>query len=148
MRPFNRDHPHIRSPKGAMSCEEIRCHVRELLENPAHGWKAYALGRALGFGDRSPDSSLKSKLRRSWIYPGEQLRMSRQLARVLAGEIICVDRKAVIADKPVPLRLPVRFRYNLAAGAIERVQHSPLTRNVVLPTFRSLMLAPENWNPR
>ncbi len=69
MRPFYRDHPHIRSPKGVMSCDDIRYRLSVLHER--HGWTWETRARTLGIGE---GKRLKGKLTGSWIYPGEQIR--------------------------------------------------------------------------
>jgi hypothetical protein len=97
-----RDHPHIRSPEGVMSCEEIRHWIRELMTT--HRWPRRLLARVLGVRNAG---AMKSKLKRSWIYPGEQLRFSRQIDRILSGELVPMKfgnrYDAVVADNPVPL---------------------------------------------
>jgi len=58
---------------------------------------------------------------REWIYPTEQVRMSRQIKRIISGELVCVPGKpgrvkggayqagrAVLAAHPVPLVPPVK----------------------------------------
>jgi hypothetical protein len=132
-----------------VSADELRWWMRELDTNQIYGWAGHptALARAFGFNDSSPVSSMRSKYRernRAWIYPSEQLRFSRQLKKLLAGEIICrqvgTRWQAVVADAPQALRQPVRFRYNLARGGLEwvRVGGSP---GSVLPSFKTLMSA-------
>jgi hypothetical protein len=132
-----------------MSGDELRWWMRELDTNPVHGWAGHhaALARAIGFQDSCPGNSMLSKFRarnRAWIYPGEQLRFSRGIGKILAGEVVCrkVGKhwQAVLADHPQPLRPPVRFRYNLARGGLEWVQvgKSP---GSVLPSFKTLISA-------
>src|ERR1700730_18064057 len=100
----SRDHPRVRSPEGAMSCDEIRYWIREII---GLGWSPTALARALGLPDRG---ALMSKLRGSGIFPGEQVRFSRQFDRIISGELVQakVNGKlaAVLADYPVPIKRP------------------------------------------
>jgi hypothetical protein len=132
-----------------MSAAELRYWFKLLFTDPQYGWAGHgsALARALGFNDSSPCSSFKAKFRernQAWIYPGEQLRFSRQLRKILDGSIVCCKvgayYQAVVASDPRPLRTPVRFRYNLAAGGLEwvRVGAGPGT---VLPSFQSVFAA-------
>lgn len=146
MKMFTADHPRNRSPPGVMSCDEIRWWVKELRTNPEYGWhhSPAQLAKALGFYDVNPASSLKSKIReknRAWIYPGEQIRMSRQLHLIIAGELVLrpVGRRWQIARAETPVRLknPPRFRYNLATGSLEWARSVPESRPT-LPTFQQM----------
>lgn len=152
MRAFNRDHPHPHSKAGVLSCEEIRYWIRTLLAN---GWRRTALALALGFHDSSAKSTLAGKIRKrnpGWIYPSEQLRITNCLAKILSGEIVCAHIRGrtyapVLADHPVPLTLPRPWRYNLAAGRMERCA-DPRPKGPQLPSFRSLIDRPvEHWDP-
>jgi hypothetical protein len=136
VRPFNRDHPHIRSPKGVMSCDEIR-HWLSVLHGQ-FGWPWETLARTLGIGE---GKHVASKLRgNSWIYPGEQIRMSRQLDRIISGELVCEKRgqrvDAVLADNPAPLTTKARMVYDLKAGRIRWVAPR-LAPDPLLPSFHS-----------
>ena len=136
-----------------MSCDEIRFWIRELLEN--HGWRKIALARAVGIwtDGRHAGGHLARKLDADeWIYPGEQIRFSRGLKRVLAGEIVQVHlggRRwgAVVASNPVPLRLPTRMRYNLSSG---RLEYAPtvLDCKPTLPSFRDVLSRAEVFDFR
>jgi len=148
--PFTRDHPHIKSPKGVMSCDEIRFWIRYLLEQ--EGWRPLVLARAIGIhtDNRHAGGHVRRKLDADeWIYPGEQIRFTRGLRRVLAGELVCRHLGGnkwgcVVADNPVPLRLPTRMRYNLAAG---RLEYAPTTLECKpsLPSFRDVLTRAERW---
>jgi hypothetical protein len=119
-----------------MSCDEIRYWIREVI---GLGWSPTTLARALGLPDRG---ALMSKLRRSWIFPGEQVRFTRQFDRIISGELVqaTVNGKlaAVLSDNPVPLKRPARLVYNLKTGAISWVASRP-TVEPVLPSFGAIM---------
>jgi len=150
MMPFTADHPRNRAPPGVFSCEEIRYWIKELTTR--YEWSATALASALGFHDKWAPQSLLCKIRArpAWIYPGEQIRISRGLERVLSGELVCRRTEirgrrrvfAVVADHPVPLKRPPRWRYNLAALRLERVIGLPPRPSPALPSFRSVVGIP------
>jgi len=138
MHPFNKDHPHVRSPKGVMGCDEIR-HWLSVLHQQ-FGWPWETLARTLGIGE---GKHVASKVRgNSWIYPGEQIRMSRQLDRILSGELVCeqcgrrVD--AVLADSPTPLANKPRLVYDLNASGMRWVAPR-LALKPALPSFRAAL---------
>jgi hypothetical protein len=98
-----------------MSQQEICWWLKELRRR--YGWGTRVLGRTLGL---SNEAAVERKANgKEWIYPTEQIRMSRQIKRILSGELVCKpgragrpDRygngpgKAVIAAHPVPLVPP------------------------------------------
>jgi hypothetical protein len=97
-----------------MSQQEIRWWLTELRRR---GWGTRVLGRTVGL--RNPHCVMAKADGRQWIYPREQIRMSRQIKRILSGELVCKpgragrpDRhgdgpgKAVLAEHPVPLVPP------------------------------------------
>lgn len=140
MRYFVKDHPRCRSPVGCMSCDEIRYWLVEL--RARHGWKTNALARFLGF---TSHSSMVAKLAKSWIYPGEQLRSSKQIRRILSGEVVLrlVDPKAnrweaVVADSPQPLRTRPQFKYSLDKNGITITCQAIPARNTGIPSFAAL----------
>jgi hypothetical protein len=100
-----------------MSVEEIQWWIRELLRR--RGWGMRVLGRTLGLAN--PCNISRKSDGREWIYPTEQVRMSRQIKRILSGELVCVPGKAgrvkgggykagkaVVAVHPVPLVPPYK----------------------------------------
>jgi hypothetical protein len=147
--PFTRDHPHLRSPAGVMSCDEIRHWVHTLLTE--HGWNTLCLARTVGMQGKWASQSLKSKLRRSWIYPAEQVRMSRALDRIITGELVQEQLRphkyrAVLADRPAPLEARMRMAFDLASGRLRyvkpRVGVAPL-----LPSFQTGFANCKWWEP-
>jgi hypothetical protein len=119
-----------------MSTEELRYYIAFLLER----WPKNCLARTLGAWNRA---SLKSKLHTSWIYPGEQVRFTRMIDRILSGELVPVRGKhwrlradAVVASHPVPLAEPARLKYSLEEGRLGWVV--PRTR--VTPRLLSFQL--------
>jgi hypothetical protein len=137
-----------------MSCEELRYWMEQLYRNPAYGWAGHsgALANAFGIGGRTGAQSYKGVFRGRWIYPGQQPRFSRQLAKILAGEIVCGKVRgrynAVLADYPAPLRLPTRLRYNLDTGRLGWAEVAVPT-GPRLPSFRELMSRPtREWVPK
>lgn len=106
MRPnFNREHVRTKSVPGMLSCQEIRYWMAYLLDN---GWTTNSLQEALGVYRRQA-VWCKAKGKK-WIYAHEQPRFSRQLKRILSGELVRGPGASVIvADDPKPLRLPGRM---------------------------------------
>jgi hypothetical protein len=133
-----------------MSTGELRWWFRRLSTENAWGWAGHpsALAHAVGLHDKHARSSFNSKFRErnaAWIYPGEQLRFSRGVRKILAGQVVCrkvgAHWQAVVADHPQPLKLPARFRYNLATGGLEWVTVG-VSPGSVLPSFKRLLDAP------
>lgn len=142
MRSFNRDHPHVRSPAHAMSCDELRFYIRFLLDR----WPPSLVARLLAIDL----AGLKSKLRRSWIYPGEQLRFTKAIDRILAGELrpVKIGRTwhAELVERPVPIKVPPRMVLNLETMRLHYVPPR-ITRNQVLPAFHTGFNKFETWDP-
>jgi len=145
--PFTKDHPHLRSPQGAMSCDELRYWIKTLLEE--FDWRPLPLARALGIwtDNRHAGGHVVRKLSGGWIYPGEQIRFSRGIRKIIAGELVCAkvsgrEWGAVVANNPRPLRLPARLRYNLGAGRLEYVPKE-LGTKPTLPSFRDVLTKAE-----
>jgi hypothetical protein len=96
-----------------MSQQEIRWWLTEMRRR---GWGTRVLGLTMGL--RNPQCVMTKADGRQWIYPREQIRMSRQIKRILSGELVCIPGeggvkggtrragKAVIAEHPVPLVPP------------------------------------------
>ena len=103
-------------PAGVMSQEQIRWWLNDLRRR---GWGMRVLGRTMGLANEA--AVWRKANGKEWIYPTEQIRMSRQLKRIISGELVCKvgragrpDRhgngpgKAVIAAHPVPLTPPYK----------------------------------------
>ena len=73
---------------GVLSQQEIRWWLCELRRR---GWGTRLLGRTIGL--RNPQCVMAKADGRQWIYPSEQIRMSRQIKRILSGELRCVPGK-------------------------------------------------------
>lgn len=157
MKPFYHEHPLRDTPPGALSCEELRFWIRWLLKTPGTPWPKQALGRAMGCGGRGPGTTLNAKIydkTRVWIYPSEQLRFTKQLPKILAGELepCTVPGKrghlrhaARVAAHPKPMRLPMRWRYDLKRGKLERHPFRTPQYRDTLPAFSTLMERCERW---
>lgn len=121
-----------------MSCDEIRYWLVSLRQS--HGWRVVALSRYLGFPDKG---AMTSKLRSSWIYPGEQLRVSKALHRIITGEIVCEKVtarrwEAVVATTRVPLREPMRLKIDLTTGRLGFTAPRITARATGIPSFAAL----------
>jgi hypothetical protein len=141
-----------------MSCDEIRYWIREIITNPDWGWKGRgtAIATVLGIHTgRSANSHLRRKLDPDcWIYPGEQIRFTKGLRRILAGEVKVVEGRCprgrartwnvVVVDNPVPLPRPRRLRYNLATGRLEHVT-DPLESRPSIPSFKDALRNAPVW---
>ena len=115
-------------PPDVMSKDEIRAWLAYLL--PVWGSKALTKVLALRTGVRSKVTGA------SWIYPTEQVRLSHVLKRIISGELILVDGKAVIAPYPKALVGPLRGWFDMKAGRIRYESGFPQPQ---LPSFKSLL---------
>jgi hypothetical protein len=129
-----------------MSVEEIRWWLTELRRR---GWGTRVLGRTMGL--RNPQCVMAKADGRQWIYPREQIRMSYVLRRIISGELVCINGKpgrgnagkAVLADNPVPLKMPLRMNFDIRTG---RVGFVPLELPApMLPSFKTLLENPREW---
>lgn len=111
-----------------MGPDEIRFWLTALREE--HGWGTRVLGRTLGFAHTGSAVSRKAD-GREWIYISEQRRASRQIERILAGELVCdlnyktgrngFPQKAFVAAHPVPLVSAKHWIYDLKVGRLRLV---------------------------
>jgi hypothetical protein len=108
-----------------MSDDEIRFWLTEL--RVRYGWGSNALGRTLGL---RPNATNRKANGKEWLYAGERVKCARQIERILAGELVQVGGKngdytnpgrGVLAEHPVPLVPPVRFKYDLKLGRLRQV---------------------------
>lgn len=148
--PRFRANVHRGAPVGVMSCDEIRYWLNELMRR---GWGHKHLARLLG-RERPERNPIKRKANgKEWIYWGEQVRYSRQIKRILSGELIQVGQKkrfdskdpyrAVLAKNPVPLVPPSRWVYD------GRLRLVPWGFEPPLPSFQTLFPhKPENMHER
>jgi hypothetical protein len=133
------------------SVEEIRWWLKMLHEQ--RGWPWETLGRTLGIGE---GKHVASKVRgNSRFVGGEQIRCTRQLRRIISGELVPVERRnsqggkrwdAVIADHPQPLRPGLHWHVDLKRGTayLEPTEPPP----PMLPNFRNMLENPRPWkNP-
>ena len=115
-----------------MSRDEIRHWLREL--HTTYGWPWETLARTLGLGE--------GKHAVSKVRGGEQRRCSRQLDRIISGELVSEKRgqrvDAVLADNLTPLTTRSRMAYDLKAGRIFWVAPR-LAPEPVLPSFRNAL---------
>lgn len=117
-----------------MSCAEIRHWLKELHER--HGWPWETLARTCGIGE---GKHVVSKVRgNSSIYHAEQRRMSRQIDRIISGELVPSkpDKRgrvdAVLAAHPVSLERSMRMKVDLATGRLGFVERRAPTPGTVL----------------
>lgn len=109
------------------------------------GWDRGVYARYFGMRD----ANWRKAFGKQWIYPTEQLRLSRQLKRVIAGEIVLAPRLkkngqpykrehvAVLAAQPVPLAMPMKLTFDFAARRFRMVpQRQPQNP---LPSFQTLL---------
>jgi hypothetical protein len=143
-----RPHPPPRIAPDVMSQDELRHYIHEFLFNPAFGWSNSKLALARFFGIDL--HGLKSKIRQgrtqAWFVGGEQIRFTRQIRHLLAGEVVPERRRApsgqlrceaVLADHPQPVRLPGRLRFNLAKARVEWVPPVAPSYSPTVPSFRT-----------
>lgn len=130
---------HRSAPVGVMSCDEIRFWLNELFRR---GWGHRHLGRVLGVKYPFKCNVNRKANGKEWIYWKEQVRFSRQIKRILSGELIEVGRKvnhhparAVLAEKPVPLAPPNKWVYDRQLGRLKLVSAG---FEPPLPSFQTL----------
>lgn len=116
------------------------------------GWNRGELQRALGL----PHHNLRKALGKDWIYPGEQIRFSRQLRKIISGEVVLKEmrrhtgkpvREPVLAAHPEPLRMPMKITFDMKAGRC-RMQPSIVPPENPLPVFGRLLENPGRWDRR
>jgi hypothetical protein len=112
-----------------MSVDEIRYWLPELRRR---GWGRHNLRRTLAM---KADCLNQKASGRQWIYKCEQRRWSRQLERIIAGELVPVrgvpghvKDKAVLAPHPQPLVPSTQFAYDLKRGRLHLVARNFPTR--------------------
>lgn len=111
-----------------MGPDEIRFWLTALRKE--HGWGTHVLGRTLGF-QREASAVTRKADGREWIYISEQRRASRQIERILSGELVCdlnykpgrngFPQKAIVAAHPVPLVPAKHWIYDLKVGRLRLV---------------------------
>lgn len=149
MRPWNRLHPpRWKPPPGVMSCEEIRWWMLELHRR---GWNRGVMQRTLGMHHHD----LRKAYGKDWIYPTEQVRFSRQLKKIISGELVLKARTlrghrstkgqpatkrgfdAVLAENPQPLRMPMKMGFDMKTGRIKLTPQFMPPENP-LPNFKKI----------
>ena len=119
-------HPHTSTDGYYLSETEIRYWLRQLLDNPVYGIvgdpeACRALAHEMGVKGASV---LRAKYRNgSWVYPGEQRRMTRVIQQVRAG-MIRYERGAfrVISPPEPPIEAGKLTRWRIVAGGrLERI---------------------------
>lgn len=105
-----------------MGTDEIRYWLTALRRD--HGWEMNNLGRTMGLRGDGHGWVRKAK-GKEWIYLGEQRRMSRQIERILSGELIQTPSrgrgrpgKTLIAEHPVPLTQANHWVYDRRIGRL------------------------------
>jgi hypothetical protein len=131
---------YARAPQDVMSVGEILQWLTLLHEQ--HGWPWETLGRTLGIGE---GKHVRSKIRgNSWIGALEQRRMSRQLCRIISGELVLIApnkygrRDAVIADNLRPIRGALHMAINWPRSARIVWRTAPLPEPS-LPSFKNAL---------
>ena len=109
-----------------MSTDEMRFWIREFFLRPEYGWcgsdKSMALGRLFYPADKWASSSLRSKLRMSWIYEGERGHFHRTIKAILDGRVVFdpATKRGVWVTNPVPLqRVSRRFDWEITRAGLK-----------------------------
>jgi hypothetical protein len=120
-----------------MSSDALRQWLKLLHER--HGWPWETLARTLGIGE---GKHVVSKVRgNSRFVGGEQKRCTRQLRRIISGELVLAERRnsqggkrcdAVIADNPQPIRGAHRMAIDLRRGGLVVRRREPLPQPTLL----------------
>lgn len=137
-----------------------------MLELKRRGWTRGVMQRTLGM----PHADWRKANGKEWIYPTEQVRYSRQLRKIISGELVLRQRTrkvkthgknlrgvkkqggeagegitlggvpvwdAVIADKPEPLRMPMKMSFDIRTGKVGmKPQYLPPENP--LPNFKTV----------
>lgn len=151
--PRFRANVHRGAPVGVMSCDEIRYWLTELMRR---GWGHCHLTRLMGIHSKHCNNIKRKANGKEWLYWGEQVRFSRQLKRILSGELVQVGQKirfdskdphrAVLAKNPVPLVPPNKWVYDPQLGRLRLVSQG---FEPPLPSFQTLFPhKPENMHER
>lgn len=121
------------------------------------GWNRGCTARALGMSHHNWCKAYG----REWIYPREQLRFSRQLRKIISGEVVMKVRLTkdgkprrtggpapphrrgyhqdpVLADHPEPLRMPVKMTFDMKAGRLRMQPLREIPENP-LPSFKTIL---------
>ena len=136
---------------GVMSCGEIRWWIRELSQNPTWGWSRNKanLARALGFKGHAAETMM-GKLRKAWIYPTEQTRLSERIRLLRDGYVIPLyDRyphsyEFVNPPRPPatpPARMVVHTKHSGARLTVEQPQYAKPS----MPDFKSVFKNARLW---
>lgn len=143
-----------------MSCQEIQFWMQELRRR---GWNRGCTARALGMSHHNWCKAYG----REWIYPREQLRFSRQLRKIISGEITMRVRlkkdgtphgkykgkwgtshgfvqDPVIADNPQPLRNAV-MRFDMKSGRVDVRSQALEPPENMLPSFKTILERAKKW---
>lgn len=159
MKLFKNDHPRLNAPPGVLSCEEIRFYLKELIENPAFGWSHAYAALEIAFGMSNPSKQwLKTKIKRAWIYPAEQIRFSSVIKKILAGEWVPkrlpdgpkgrMVWMPVRADPPVPISAARQgcWKVDLESGRLS-FSRPPVSFTPETPAFSAWLRNPKEWTP-
>lgn len=159
MRLFPNEHPRLYAPD-CLSCDEIRFYLKQLIENPDFGWSHAYRALEAAFGMEEPAKHrLRQKLRRSWIYPGEQIRFSRVTREILAGTLVpklLPDGKKgrvvwmpARAARPVPIAAAQRgcWKVDFQSGRLS-FSRPPVSFTPEAPAFSTWLRDPKQWIPR
>ena len=111
--------PYLKPPPDVMTVEEIRYWLTMLMVK--YGWGPVPIERTLGMGaGRWPGYTVKGKASGvNWIYRSEQIRWSKVLKRIIAGEIAYEPARkwrVVVVDFPRPLPQPQRHAFDMLRG--------------------------------
>jgi hypothetical protein len=158
MRLFKNDHPRLYGPD-CLSCDEIRFYLEQLIRNPDFGWSHAYQALEVAFGMSNPGKQwLKTKIKRSWIYPGEQIRFTKVIREILAGELVpkllpdgrkgrMVWMPARAADpKPIKAAQKGCWKVNLESGRVS-FSRPPVTFAPGVPAFSTWLRDPKEWIP-
>lgn len=119
------------------------------------GWNRGEMQRALGMRK----GNYRKMLGKEWIYPTEQIRFSRQLRRIISGELVLQERvprqingngkpvrDVVLATEPEPLVPPMKKVYSLKVGRLVDVPAYTPPENP-LPNFKAILenVKRERW---
>lgn len=137
--------------EGVLSCDEIRWWIRAFAYDEEWGWSKNKanLARALGFKGHAAETMM-GKLRKAWIYPTEQLRLSERIRLLRDGYVVPIYSRYpnsfeyVNPPRP-PARKPTRMTVHTRHDGPRLTLDPPEVARPQMPDFRNVFKNARLW---